>query len=99
MAAGATGDHGHSALSALRVASQAMETPRDEPGPWVPGGVPAIVIGAIVAIISFIALDIDAGAAFWALTAGLPLIAFVVIGIVWVARRRAATDDDQEVLS
>jgi hypothetical protein len=85
-------------MSEPRVASATMEPPREKPGPWVPGGVPAIVIGAIVAIVSFIALDLEPVAAFWALTAGLPLVAFVVIGIVWFARRLAATDDDQEVL-
>jgi len=75
-----------------------MEAPRDEPGPWVPGGLPAIVVGAVVALISFVALGLDPVMAFWALTAGLPLIAFIVISIVWLARRAAAGKDDQEAL-
>lgn len=76
-----------------------MEAPREEPRPWVSGGMPALIVGALVTLISFVLLGVDAAVAFWALTAGLPLIAFVVIGTVWMARRVATTADDEQVVS
>lgn len=51
------------------------------------------VVGVVaaVSIMALIALDADPVPIFWALTAGLPLIAFVAIIIVVVTRRLASS--------
>ncbi len=52
--------------------------------------------GAAISAMALIALDADPVPIFWALTAGLPLIAFVAIVIVVVARRLASSSDQPD---
>ena len=75
------------------VPSKAMAPASDEPRPLLLGGIAALGLGGVAAVASLIALDVDAAAAFWAMTAGLPLVTFVVLMVVVLARRMGGADD------
>jgi hypothetical protein len=51
---------------------------------------------AVVTVVALIALDTDPVTIFWALTAGLPLIAFVTVVVVVLARGRSRPADQPD---